>query len=399
MTVINKTYIISFFLLLICPIMGLILIAREIVRRQNWEMLGLLAFFMGVWAMVTPPAGDLFNHAMLYRDYLRSLNTSFIQGDQDYVLYTMAHFFAQCGIPFECIRGIYVFICYLIAFSLFRELMKANETLAGNRRFCLIAFYCFLLIVPFIWIVIGLRSATSCYLMIYAWLSFYRCRYVVGGLCALLGCFTHFFGWIFIPFLCVWPFLRRIKISYTVFLIGVVVMLALGKTVFGSILGGMSQDNLSAIGTSESSIDYYVGGGMDTTQSTNGLIAMIMERLPLIVCTAYMLLKRKVLYDERERTFAYLLVWLLCILVFYYIPIQRISWLVGPILMFFVLKNSPRNVLRYRLQLLFSATFLLQMAYVYGYRNVLLSTPFQYIFYPLPIAMFHTYPLSFRVPL
>lgn len=393
----NKKSLIILLVLFVSPLIGLLFIGGEIVKGRNWKLLPYLALVMGLCAMLTPPGGDMFVWVQVYRSYLNSTDTTLIHGEQDYVLYSLCHLFARSGISFEFIRGIFVFIGYQVAFSLFKELLNDRPVL-NEKRFSLLLFACFFLIVPFIWIVMGLRSATSCYIMIFAWLSFYRHNYVVGVIWALLSCFTHFFSWIFIPFLAVWPFVSKIRIKHSWFIVVLVLLLIAGKTVFAGILESMSSDSLQSMGASSSTISYY-SGDIDTTTSVNGMIAMIMERAPLILLVFYVIFSPKMWRTNAERNFAYLLVWLLAVLVFYYIPIQRISWLVGPILMFLVLKNKQEVFLRRSLCMLFISTLILQFAYMYGYRNLLLSTPFSYLFYPMPVSLLHTYPLWYKVPL
>lgn len=385
-------------LFLISPILSLPLIFHNIYRG-NLKVLPILALFMSLCAIITPPFADLYNHSQMYYAYQSDLlNNDFIQRDgSDYVLYTLSHFFAKTGIHFELIRGLFVFVCFQISFVLYKSLVKTKSELMDNPKINFCIFLCFFLSVPFIWIVSGLRSATSSYLMVYAWYLLSNRKIFWCIVCALIGVWTHFFSFIFVPFLMLYALLRP-RLSHLLFLVLFALCLVSGGMLLSETIYNFSEGTLGNIGPDQNAIDLYVGGGLTYEElSLNGLIALILERLPMIVLIVINVFRSNFWSNEKEQTFVYLLILLTGLCGFFLILFQRISWLVYPIILYLMFKNLNFRQLQKYIYTLFLATILLQFAYIYGYWEIMSNTPFYLLFFPAAIAFCHTYPSDYSL--
>lgn len=385
-------------LFLISPAFSLPIIIHNIYKG-NLKVLTLLALFMSLCAVITPPFADLYRHTQMYYAYKSDvLNDSFIQSNgSDYVLYTLTHFFAKIGIHFELIRGLFVFICYQISFILYKSLVKTKDGLSDNPKLCFYIFLCFFLSVPFIWIVSGLRSATSSYLMIYAWYLLSHKKIFWCIVCALLSVWTHYFSLIFLPFLFLYA-LSRQHINHILFVCLFVFSLLSGGTLLSDAIINFSQETSNNIGPSQNAIDFYIGGGLTYNDlSMNGLIALILERLPMIILILVNVFQSKFWCNKKEQTFVYLLILLTGLCTFFFIPFQRITWLTYPIMLYLILKNYNIRALQKHIYILVLATILLQFAYLYGYRDIMLNTPWYLLFFPAVIAFNHTYPSNYSI--
>lgn len=378
-------------LMLLCPFFSFCVALRDLYHSRK-RMLIWVSIFMSLCAILSPPFADLAVHARDYADFKNFPSVDLIQTNgKDFILYTISNLFSRLGINFDLIRGLFVFICYQVSFSLFSNLLRARPQLKNSKKHFFCVFLCFFLSVPFIWIVNGLRSATADYLMIYAWFWSTQKDIKKTILFAFLGVGTHFFSWIFVPFL-ILPFLN-IKISRGTYCILFFISLFFGYKFLSGILGSESSNIQDITGTSEDVSNYYLNEFNYSTLSVNGVIALVLERSPILLLVLYSLfLKNK--WESNDKTFFYACILLVNLCITYFIPLQRISWLVAPIMIYLYLRNNNINYFFY---LLLGSLFLSQLAYVYGYREVLLATPFYYLIFPAPMVLFHTYPLNYEL--
>lgn len=393
--------ILVIFVLLLCPIASVPLIISGILNKRH-ELLPLLSFVMATLAILSPPFADLYRHALNFQYYKHSsvpISTIFMH--KDYVLDLLEYYFAKWNFNFEFIRGLFVFVCYQIAFALYKELFKYVQVLSYSKKYRCIIFLSVFFLVPFIWIVNGLRSATSSYLFVYSWLSLYNGKRIKCWLFALLGVFTHFFGIVFIPVIILFHF-RKYRISYFSYVIGAIVLFLLGKAIFSNLLDSISEDTLSSVGVTSQIRDYYVGTDEEgaltySGLSFNGFIAMFMERSPLFYIFFTTIKSRCRNYDKDDLFMIRVLFLLWIFISSSWIPFQRISWLISPIVMFLFIKNMKFNEQHIRTRLLLLFTIIGQIAYIYGYRMVFFNTPFYLISLPLYFPVFHSYPGSFYI--
>mgnify|MGYP006885597567 FL=1 len=148
--------ILVIFVLLLCPIASVPLIISGILNKRH-ELLPLLSFVMATLAILSPPFADLYRHALNFQYYKHSsvpISTIFMQ--KDYVLDLLEYYFAKWNFNFEFIRGLFVFVCYQIAFALYKELFKYVPALSYSKKYRCIVFLSVFFLVPFIWIVNGL---------------------------------------------------------------------------------------------------------------------------------------------------------------------------------------------------------------------------------------------------
>lgn len=387
-------------LFVISPIASLPFILSGIFKKQH-SYLVLLSLFMALCAILSPPFADLYVHSMGFKSYQNSTYNVFgeIFSKQDYVLYLLEYVFAKIGLHFEFIRGLFVFICYQVTFKLYTTLFEYVPRLSSDKQLRILLFLVFFLTVPFIWITNGLRSATSSYILIYSWLCLYNKQYFKCIVFAIIGVSTHFFGFVFIPIMLIFLF-RKQKLNHWVYLMAIAVFVVVGNLVLTNSLNAISSESLSSIGVSATTKDYYLGsdaqGGVTyLSVSVNGMIAMLLERLPIILILVYSLFDKKKWKNGYDQFIFRCCLLLLALMMYSWIPFQRISWLVLPIVMFVFIKNLSQQRLLFYVRILFFASILVQYAYMYGYRYVLINTPFYLLLLPLPFSMFHTFPLGF----
>lgn len=391
-----------FFLLLICPFLVIPFIINEIRKGHNEPTLYMmLSLIMSLCAFLSPPFADLYQHAQVYKFYNTVESDSIIRSNgQDYILYTISSLFARYGIPFEWVRAIFVFISYQINFALFRFFVTLVPELITNKKLFFLVFLCFYLSVPFIWIVNGLRSATADYLMIYAWLMSYRCQRIRSVIFVLLSVWMHFSCFVFIPFILLTMF-RRVLVIPIPHLLFVCLFFAFGFAGSYFLTFFFGGTDFSNVGASDSVVDYYTEDLNYSKVSTHGMIALILERLPLLLLASVLLVQKNFFRDKKfsyDKSFSYLMLLLLAGCVSFFIPFQRISWWVYPILMFLVLRRILISLRGTQLvQWMCWANVILQLSYLYGYREVFWNTPFYYLVMPVSFALNHYYPLDFNL--
>ena len=374
-------------LLIVSPFYSFIYSLRKISKRDTSSLL-YVSLFMSLCAIISPPFADLSTHAYDYLMFQKKTSwDSIIQTNgSDFILYTISFIFAKVGLNFEFIRAIFVFSCYQISFVLFKEIIKSRKDLVQTNFDFFLIFLCFFLSVPFLWIINGLRSATADYFMIYALFLLIKRAYLKTCIFAILSVSTHFFCWIYIPVLLVYIWGGRVN-KY-IFRILVILSLFVGYL----FLAVVFSENESKMVTDQAST-LYLDDLNYGTMSTNGFIALILERLPLIYLSIWGFFSLTKWVNTKEQTLFYVNVLLTLLCVTYFIPLQRISWLVMPVLMYLYFKNQ----VYINLKLLLFTIIISHLAYIYGYRDVFLNTPFYYLLLPCFFSLFHTYPLNFNL--
>lgn len=383
--------IVDILLFLLCPVLSFFHAIKSILYC-NKNKLVYVSLFMALCAIISPPFADLSNHAAAFARFQSSFSSDdFIQTNgRDFVIYTLFNFFAKNGVNFDLVRGILVFICYQISFSLFNRLTRERQDLQSDRFLFFCVFLCFFLSVPFLWIINGMRSATSDYIMIYAWMFACRKKVLPTILWAFIGVGTHFFSSIFIPFLFI-PFFNR-TINKKIFIVLFFITLVLGYRFLGGLFEGGNNSDIGSMANSK----LYLEALNYSKLSFNGLIALILERSPIIFLVFFSLFSSKKWHNKNEQTFFYACILLINLCLTYFIPLQRISWLVAPIMIYLFIKNFIFSK-TWLLKLLIASLVLSQLAYIWGYREVFINTPFYYLFFTAFFSLFHTYPLNYRL--
>ncbi|MFR3328879.1 MAG: hypothetical protein ACLTSL_01715 [Odoribacter splanchnicus] len=138
--------------------------------RQNYSYTHFLSFFMGLCAILFPPYADLYRHTLTYFSFWSDTSALWetILLNSDFLLTGLSCLFAKGHIPFEIVRFLFVFVCYEIYFALFKYYAFRNEWLQAHPKSLFIAFLITFALVPFIWIVNGLRQVTACTVMLWA---------------------------------------------------------------------------------------------------------------------------------------------------------------------------------------------------------------------------------------
>ncbi|MCR8872912.1 EpsG family protein [Phocaeicola barnesiae] len=122
---------ISIIIFLLYPILSVPFFIIGILNRQRWAFI-LCALFMGLLAILYPPAGDLYRYAEdfnLYKDCDWSTFTILLVFKFDYFLPFISFCIGKLGGTVELTRFIFTFLSYYLLFDLFLLIVKDNKSL------------------------------------------------------------------------------------------------------------------------------------------------------------------------------------------------------------------------------------------------------------------------------
>ena len=340
------------------------------IRKGNYSYLWIISLIMSFIALFTPLFEDSYRHALYYLEYKKDtgyLRMYSMQG-LDLVLSTLSYNFSKLNIPFEYIRALFTFICYQISFTLLRATVKDKYTRLKNFNLFLIYF----LSVPFLWIVNGMRMATAAYVVVLAWLYLYKYnKKLVSTVLCIISLLIHFASVLYILLLLAYSINKRINIRYV--LIAVVAMYLIFNTnILISLLSSAGLQILSNV------INLYVLNSADTfsaNMSQNGLIAMIVERIPIIVSFIYIIKYRNKI-STRYYNFTLASICLFISTIPFVIIFQRLAYFITPTCLYIILNEADKTSVR---KILLISVIISQLSYIYGYRELFLDTPFIYI--------------------
>ena len=341
------------------------------VKKGKYGNLVLISLCMALFAFITPPFADLYNHTMDYIKYKQTPDTgSYFQGGYDFILYTISNFFAHKNIPFEYVRAIFTFVSYQISFFLFKEIIKKNLFSSESTKFFL--FLIFFLSVPFIWVVNGLRMATACYIAVFSWYYIYeRKSWFLAIILYVCSICLHFGSLMFFPVI-LYSLFPVFKISKTWF-----VIISLICVIAGGILLNLLPVSLIQMLGMDSNVEYYMKNTQyfDDVMSVNGLIAMYVERLPILVGLYYILFRR-ISMPESDKSLLYIVFIMFFLFQPFTILFQKFSLFIIPLMLYLLV---PRLNFKQILSMMVSC-IILSLAYLYGYRDIFFATPFYLLF-------------------
>lgn len=372
--------IILFFL---CPMASIPFLIYGVYRNQ-YKNLVWISLILALIALITPLFADSYSHGLQYMEYSKTAPAEqFIYSNGvDFIFYTLSHFFAVNGIPFEFVKGIFTFICYQVSFFLFKKVLERNQYIYSSTVLKFNVFLIFLLSVPFIWIVNGIRMATAGYILALGWYYFYDKKIWLGVLCYIVAQSIHFSSMLFLPMM-LYTIFRPFKISKKIFIACFVMFLFAGN----NIQTMLPKELIYALNM-ESTVDIYINRSKENftdTMSINGFIAMILERTPLILLLFY-LLANKMFFSSIDKSIMYL-GYLFIVLFFpFAILFQKYCLMFIPIALFLYLINEKGE--KKCLKWLTVSCFVVSLAYLYGYREILLETPFYTLLLNPFIAIF-----------
>lgn len=383
----QSEFFIALILFLFCPILALIFILKSIYNG-NYKVLPLLSLFMSLIAIITPAFADIYRHTLRYFDYMQYGGSEILQSNEhDFIFYTLTNFFAQNGIPFEFVSAIFVFICYQVAFHLFRQTLTFEQAKFWNQNTRFIIFLTFYLMVPFIAIINGLRMCTACYIGVWSWYHLYNKRYIRGCFCYLIALGMHFGSLLFLPVMIYSLFFRRVTVKFSWFIIFSGLLL-----ITGNILLRIIPESMIESLEMESQVTKYMEESVenfDDTMSLNGLIANWLERLPLVVVFILVIFKKLKLVASRVS-----FVYILFLSVFLYLPFttlfRRFAWYAIPIMIFLSFTHEQQSSLlstNKLAKILLLTCTLTTVSYMYGHREVFMATKFYKLIYPSVITI------------
>ena len=189
---VNKKYLVlPILLFVLSPILSLPFIFYYI-SKQKYETMTLLSLFMALCSVLWPPTGDLCRHNMMYYEFQKMSVEQFvvfISEQFDFILYLMSFLFAKLGLPFEYIRGLFVFITYQMMFWIFRDCLKQNLLLCKSYFLFFLLFY---LSVLFFVITQGLRYGFAIGLFTFGVYRYLVNKNGIGLLCMIVSFFIHY---------------------------------------------------------------------------------------------------------------------------------------------------------------------------------------------------------------
>lgn len=369
-------------LFMICPIFSFIYIIHN-AYKGRYNGLIWLSLSMSIVAISTPAFADLYRHTLLYFSYENYMNTGFIQSNElDFIFYTLTNLFAQNGIPFEFVSAIFVFVCYQIAFFLFHRTIESDYGQYWSNKVKFFVFLIFFLMVPFIAIMNGLRMATASYIAALGWYHFYHNNNVKGILLYLTACGMHFGSLLFLP-LIIYMLLpqKKKEISYSIFILGMIFLF-----ISGSILLRILPTSFIATLNMEKQVTGYMENSVerfDERMSFNGLIAMYLERLPLLF-VFLLTATKKINLKDKENSILYVIFSLMFLYHPFTVLFQRYAFFATPIVIFLACKainNMKHRPLKF-VRCLFFVCCIYTLSYMYGYRKILMSTNFHNLLIP-----------------
>ena len=380
---IKTDVILGISLFLLCPALAIVYIIVQ-AYSGKYNNLTVLSLSIAMVALFTPPFADIYRHTLMYFYYENFSNSIFQSNDKDFIFYTLTNICARNGIPFEYVSFLFVFICYQISFFLFKKVYEDVKNKLSNRKiFCI--FLCFVLMVPFIAILNGLRMPLASYIALLSWFFIYTKQYFKGACLFVIALSTHFGSWLFLPLIIFTAFSNLIKINRTSFLIVSVVLLVVG----GIFLHLIPQSFLAATELDGQVEGYMVNNDerFDATMSLNGRIAMYLERLPLLAAL-FLVISKKLCISEQDKSIVYVAIWIALLYHPFIVLFRRYCFFVDPLLIFIILKGQVQSGYIYKpLKVLLVSCVIMTLSYVHGFRETFSNTKHHKMLYPAIVTI------------
>ena len=384
----SSDIVLNILLFLICPALAIFaIVVQAYFGRYKSSSMTILSLSIAMVALFTPPFADIYRHTLLYF-YFENHETSIFQTNgNDFIFYTLNNIFAKNKIPFEYISFLFVFICYQISFYLFRTVLLVPNATKWSRSMAFCVFLCFLLMVPFIAIINGLRMATAAYIALYAWYNIYSRHNIKGIVFYVVALCMHFGAWLFLPIMLCSLFYNRMKINRAWFFVVSIIFIAAG----GFLLQVLPVSFIEAI-----SLDMAVDGYMvnsderfGDTMSFNGFVAMFLERFPL-VAVIFLIIRNKLRVDANVASLIYIVIWLSLIYYPFTVLFQRYAFFAVPLLIFLCIsseKGCANCFYSTNVKVLLLSCIVMTVSYMYGYRAAFTNTQFYKMFQPSVITI------------
>lgn len=179
------------------PIVAIPFIINELYFKRYYA-LNYLAIFMGILAYLWIPSGDLYRY---YQDYIEikklpwsSLSDIF---RFDFIHPCLMFLMSHLRLDFGFVRLVLCIICYLLLFSVFKDVVKHSNWLRTNRD-CIIAFFTLFFLIRFSGFLTGVRFTFAMALSFYGtyWTLYGASK--KGWIYLFLSGVTHFSFWVII---------------------------------------------------------------------------------------------------------------------------------------------------------------------------------------------------------
>ena len=140
---ISKNTIIIIVLFILYPIVSLPLVFSEIYKGKRYAY-SLLAIFIGYFAFLYPPAGDLYRYREDYILYYRESFSTFLTYltfKLDFLFSFLLYFLGKLDVPCDFSRFIYTWIASDCLFQIFYDKTKTLRISSPNKVFLLFIIY------------------------------------------------------------------------------------------------------------------------------------------------------------------------------------------------------------------------------------------------------------------
>lgn len=377
-----------FVLFVIYPIAALPIVVYGVFHRKKY-CFTYLAAYMGVFAVLYPPYGDVYRYTLDYLIYknLDFYSFSLLSGLKfDFLLPYLAYGMGKLDLNFDLYRFIYSFVGYQLVFNIFNDLVNKNLSLQRKQtyRLFLILYFVLFALTSF-----SFRFGLSTILYVYAVYKLIYCRNNIGWIYLVAAVLNHFsFGVFFILFLGVK--IRLFERSKKFLILCIFIALFMDDGLFvGNLLKMLPlQDGLM------NHIMEYINGNADQgllegrpwTAKIGTLIGAI---------AIYPVMYYAVKFYRRDLSFSVIIqmfVLLACTAPFFVVYYRYVQLTIVLFVVYFSYRYTHTSVNYKCLKVLMTFCLLSFLFHFYTIRKVLyVSAEYKWLYASFPALMSHTY--------
>ncbi|NQV78497.1 MAG: EpsG family protein [Lutibacter sp.] len=188
--------IILFFVFIIYPLGAIPLVLIEIYNKKYYALY-YLAFFMGLFAYLWVPSGDLH---MISQDYDIVKSVEFLElisiNTLDYFYLIIMYLFGVFDLNFAFIRFTLCTLSYILYFKIFKHLVSSNKYLIESKFISFISFLIFFFVIRFSGFLTGVRFTFGLSIFLFGFYSVFFKNKISGWFLIILAALTHFSLWV-----------------------------------------------------------------------------------------------------------------------------------------------------------------------------------------------------------
>lgn len=379
-------------LFILFPLYSLPIVWLGILRRKGMSIF-LLCIFMGLFAYLFPPIGDIYRYKLLYYQYQYLTFEDFCLWELsfkfDFVFYILIWVFAKLGLPYELLNFVFAFTAYRVVFKMFNYLTQWNQNLHDHKNYvyALIIFFC--CINPFLFLY---RFGVALIFFLYGFYLLYCKGNKIGVVYLLLSILTHISYLILVLFVIisyVWHLKRRDR-----FWIGLGIgFLIIGLPTTGILLWLLSCLPLSELITVK--LDEYISGyWAGDFLKDNSFLFYLSRVFSFVMFYPFIYHFFKTFAVPcRIASFLLLLFLFICLLQESFVMNERYAKIFIVVYLVYLLKNANVCFARKYLTqlLLMGAIFMFSMNCYSYWRAFFIGNEYKLLFTPAPALFSNTY--------